>query len=324
MSGVVLHVGLPKTGTTSLQRGVFPRLPGVRYAGKTIPGYAFTTPELTAAIAATISADGVLGDPAPRLREAVEALRREAGTETLVISTESLVHPAARDIALVADRLAAAVPDARILLTIRAQDSLALSWYRSHGRFAMYLFLHKFESERVHAHLGQREWWTFVTRDANAGLLAMLDLDAVAACYERRFGGRVAVLPLELLSASPSHAAAILGQVLEVDPSACGALMSSAHENRGLSAREARLSRWLLRFGIRADFLEARDRGPLRRWLAEGPLADGELEPGIVAEINRRYAPGNARLAKRTGLALDTLGYACAADAASPRGEPTG
>jgi len=213
------------------------------------------------------------------------------------------------------------VPDARVLITIREQDSLALSWYRSHGRFAMYLFLHKFESERVAAHLTQQDWWTFVTRDANAGLLAMLDLDAVVACYERRFAGRVAVLPLELLAAGRSRAAAILGEVLEVDPSRCGALMSSAHENRGLSAREARMSRWLLRFGIRADFLEARDRGPFRRWLAKGPLADGALDPAIVAEIRRRYASGNARLAMRTGLPLDALGYACAGETAPPPGE---
>jgi hypothetical protein len=303
---------LPKTGTTSLQHGVYPRLPRVRYAGKSIPGYGFVTPELASAMSATMSADGVFGDPARRLREAVAQLRREAGDDTLVVSTESLVHPMARDIALVADRLASAVPDARILITIRAQDALALSWFRSHGRFAMYLFLHKFESERVPAHLSQREWWTYVQRDAHAGLLAMLDLDAVVACYERRFEGRVAVLPLELLAADRARAAGILAGVLETDPSACEALLASSHENRGLSLREARLSRWLLRLGVRADFLEARDRSPLRRWLAGGPLADGTLDSGIASEIARRDSDGNARLAARAGLPLQALGYPCA------------
>ena len=56
MSGVVLHIGLPKTGTTTLQKAVFPHLPGVAYAGKRIPGYGFATQSLGEAVAATISA----------------------------------------------------------------------------------------------------------------------------------------------------------------------------------------------------------------------------------------------------------------------------
>ena len=50
MSGVVLHIGLPKTGTTTLQKSVFPALPGVAYAGKRIPGYGFATRALGEAI----------------------------------------------------------------------------------------------------------------------------------------------------------------------------------------------------------------------------------------------------------------------------------
>lgn len=311
MSGVVLHVGLPKTGTTSMQRAVYPRLPRVRYLGKTIPSYRFATPALTAAMTATISADGVLGDPAPRLREAIAELRSESKEETLLISTESLVHPMARDIALVADRLADAVPDARILVTIRAQQELALSWFRSHGRFAMYLFLHKYESERIPIHLSQREWWTHVRREPNAGLLAMMDLDAVVACYHRRFDGRVTVLPLELLATDRTLAATLLAELLETDVSACDSLMSTAHENRGLSSREARVSSWLLRLGIRVDFLEGREHGPLRRWLAKGPLADRTIDPEVATEIEQRFSEGNARLAERTGLALRSLGYLC-------------
>jgi len=313
MSGVVLHVGLPKTGTTSLQRGVYPRLPRVRYMGKEIPSYKFATPALTAAIGATISADGVFGDPAPRLREAIAELRRESKEGTLLISTESLVHPMARDIALVADRLASAVPDARILVTIRAQQALALSWFRSHGRFAMYLFLHKHESERIPTRLSQREWWAFVRRDPSAGLLAMLDLDAVVACYRRRFEGRVTVLPLELLATNRTLAATLLAELLETDVSACDSLMSTAHENRGLSSREAWLSTWLLRLGIRVDFLEGRERRPLRRWLAKGPIADRTIDEEIEREIEQRFAEGNTRLAEQTGLPLQALGYPCVA-----------
>ena len=153
MSGVVLHVGFPKTGTTTLQKSVYPHLPGVLYVGKHIPSYGFSSRALGDAVHAVITADSALSDPVPALATAISEFRANCASDTLVISTESFAHPTARDFGLVASRLAAAVPDARILLTIRAQDALALSWYQSHGRFAQYLFTHKRESERIRASL---------------------------------------------------------------------------------------------------------------------------------------------------------------------------
>jgi hypothetical protein len=312
MSGVVLHIGLPKTGTTTLQKSVFPALPGVAYAGKRIPGYGFATRALGEAIGATISADSLLADPAAALADALAEMRAQCGHSTLVVSTESLAHPSARDLGLVADRLARAAPDARILVTLRAQQELVLSWYRSHGRFAQYLFTHKREGERIPAHLSQRDWWSLVSREPRAGLLAMLDFDAVASCYERRFGGRVTVLPLELLAADPAAYAARLGAALEVPASACTPLLAAPRENPGLSAREVRLSRLLARIGVGVDFLEHRERGAWRRWLAQGPRADAALDTAIADALRERYAAGNARIAARSGLHLRALGYSVA------------
>jgi hypothetical protein len=310
MSGVVLHIGLPKTGTTTLQKAVFPHLPGVAYAGKRIPGYGFATQPLGEAVAATISADSALADPAPALAAAVAELRAQCGAGTLVLSTESLAHPAARDLGLVADRLARAVPDARILITLRAQPALALSWYRSHGRFAQYLFTHKTEAERIPAQLMQRDWWRLVAREPRGGLLAALDFDALVGCYERRFGGRVTVLPLELLAADRAAYAARLAGALEVPASACAPLLANAHENRGLSAREVAAARLLGRVGLRTDFLEHRGRSALRRWLAGGPSADPALDPAIADDLRARFAAGNRRLAERIpDLRLAALGY---------------
>ena len=313
MSGVVLHIGLPKTGTTTLQRAVFPNLPGVAYAGKRIPGHGFATQSLGEAVAATFSADSALVDPAPALASAIAELRAQCGTGTLVLSTESLAHPAARDLGLVADRLARAVPDARILVTLRAQHALALSWYRSHGRFAQYLFTHKTEAERIPAQLPQADWWRLVAREPRGGLLAMLDFEALVACYARRFGDRVTLLPLELLERDPAAYAARLAGVLEVPASACAPLLAGAHENRGLSAREVAAARFLGLAGVRTDFLEHRGRSALRRWLSGGPRADAALDPAIADDLRRRFAAGNRRLADRfPGLPLEALGYCCA------------
>ena len=315
MSGVVLHIGLPKTGTTTLQKSVFPHLASVQYAGKNIPGYGFATPELGNAICAVISIDSALADPVPALRNAVDALRTRCGDATLVISTESLAHPAARDLGLVAQRLASAVPDARILITLRAQEELALSWYRSHGRFAQYLFTHKRESERIHASLSQASWWEFVTREPHAGLLAMLDFNAIVSCYERLFASRVSVLPLEWLRSDPTLYAASLARAIDADSTACADLLRGAHENRGLSRREVWAGKALSLVGARADFLEHRTKSALRRWLARGTTADGALIKDIAASIRTRCATGNAQLARRMGIDFAALGYAVHEDA---------
>ncbi len=306
---IVLHVGLPKTGTTSLQKSVFPALPGVAYLGKRIPGYGFATRELGDAVAAVISSDSAFGDPAPALRAAVDAACDRSGDSTIVLSTESFAHPSACDLGLVADRLARAFPEAHILITLRAQQELALSWYRSHGRFAQYLFTHKRESERIPAHLPQRQWWDLVSREPRAGLLAMLDFDAIASCYADRFGGRVTLLPLELLARDPASYEMRLGAALAVDPAACAPLLDAPRENPGLSAREVRASRWLSRLGCGTDFLEHREGSAWRRWLARGPRADARLDEGIADALRARFAQGNTRVAARAGLDLGALGY---------------
>ena len=322
MSRLVLHIGLPKTGTTTLQKSVFPALPGVAYLGKKIPGYGFVTAELREAVAAVLGTDSILADPADRLRAAIDASRSRFDADTFVLSTESIAHPSACDLGVVAERLARAVPDAHVLVTLRSQQALALSWYRSHGRFAQYLFLHKSERDRIPAHLSQRQWWDLVSREPRAGLLAMLDFDAIVSCYADRFGGRLTLLPLELLTADPAAYAIRLASSLAVDPDACAMLRDPPHENRGLSAREVRVSRGLSMLGLATDFLEHRGTNAWRRWLARGPLADATLDASIAATIRERFAEGNSKLASRTGLDLDALGYFTSPSVAG--GSPTG
>ena len=312
MSGVVLHVGFPKTGTTTLQKSVYPHLPGVLYVGKHIPSYGFSSRALGDAVHAVITADSALSDPVPALATAISEFRANCASDTLVISTESFAHPTARDFGLVASRLAAAVPDARILLTIRAQEALALSWYQSHGRFAQYLFTHKRESERIRASLSQRAWWDLVQRASSSGFLAMLDFDAVVACYEKLFSGRVTVLPMEWLQRCDARYASTLASVLQADAVRCTQLLQGAHENRGLSRREVLAGRMLSFVGVRADFLEHRSRSALRRFLSRGAAAERVLHPEIARDIQRVTAKGNARLAARTSIDLAALGYAVA------------
>jgi hypothetical protein len=159
--------------------------------------------------------------------------------------------------------------------------------------------------------LDQRGWWGFVEREPRAGLLAMLDFNAVCAAYEQQFGGRVTVLPLELLAADRMDYCARLASLLEVPAAECSSLLVDVHENRGLSAREVRAAALFARCGIGIDILEHRERGALRRFLAAGPRADPTLDQRIASTLRARFAEGNTRLGERHGFDASGLWPGC-------------
>ena len=310
MSGIVIHIGLAKTGTTTLQKKVFPFLSGVNYLGKAIPSYSFVSSRIQDAIYNICSADSAIVDPVENLADSVAELRKSSDPKkTLLISTESFAHPGTRDLGVVARRLSSALPDARILVSIRAQEELVLSWFRSHGRFAQYLTFHKTESESISTPLSQQTWWKFVIREQYAGLLAMLDYEAIVSYYKSCFDNRIDILPLELISSGLY--ADILAKSLDISANECKSFLINCHENKGITTRELFVNNILSFFGHSSNFLESRDKSGLRKWLAKGPSPDNNLESDILKYIQLRYSKGNSNLAVAYNLQLAKLGYSC-------------
>jgi hypothetical protein len=310
MSGIVIHIGLPKTGTTTLQKKVFPCLSGVNYLGKIIPSYSFVSSRIQDAIYSTFSADSAIIDPVENLAESVAEFRKSSGAKkTLLISTESFAHPGTRDLGVVARRLSSAFPDARILVSIRAQEDLVLSWFRSHGRFAQYLTFHKTESESISTPLSQQTWWKFVIREQYAGLLAILDYEAIVSYYKSCFDSRIEILPVELISSGLY--ADILAKSLNVSANECKSLLINCHENKGITSRELFVYNIFSFFGYNTNFLESRDKNGFRKWLAKGPSPDRNLDSDILKYIQLRYSKGNSKLSAAYNLPLAKLGYSC-------------
>jgi hypothetical protein len=195
------------------------------------------------------------------------------------------------------------------LITIRSQQSLALSWYKSHGRFAKYLFVEKSRLERVDNHLTQRSWWKFVARQPKSGFLAMLDFHAVMQMYRSLFGKNVHILPIELLRARPAEYAVRLADAVGIPTQQIVTLLESPPENRGLTRREILWLQFQGRSGRVGAFLTRRGGSAFRKWLAKGPSPDYDLDDDIFEYIQSRYGGGNAILADQIGLDLRELGY---------------
>ena len=190
---VLIHVGMPKTGTTSLQMNLFVRHSGIQYLGKPLTAFSKDVARLTRGI----TYDPTLNDPV-----ALEAFRAETvepllrgKTAPLVISEEEFATstPASqvsRDD--IANRLLGLFPNAQILITIRRQQDAIPSLYshlRSIGLIGDVEFTPWFDAN-------------FATEAGQS----IYDYANVAERYSHRFGAdRVHLVPFEWMRDDPSR-----------------------------------------------------------------------------------------------------------------------
>lgn len=134
-----VHIGVEKSGTTTLQRSLFPAHPQISFVGKPFADGPWPdNPESNRA--ATLFAKVILNvwtqdsltyDAKEMRTHATEALKAcDLRPEMLsVIAEEALSTARAVDRTLIADRLGALLGDAKILITVRNQPDALMSLY---------------------------------------------------------------------------------------------------------------------------------------------------------------------------------------------------
>ena len=187
----LLHIGYHKTGTTWLQRHVF----GDPMAGFSQMGGA-----------QRLIAVNAFDFRPKRIRKQMERQMGRAQAQGLVpvLSSERLSgepHFGGYDSELIADRLAAVFPDARILMVVREQTSMFLSIYKEYIRRGGAATL------RQYLATPRDGYWLPQFR------FEFLEYHRLIRYYQDLFGAEsVKVLPYELLRAQPG---AFLGQIGE-------------------------------------------------------------------------------------------------------------
>lgn len=302
---VLLHVGFHKTGSTWLQNHLFadPR----RFAMPATPRHRL--------VEDLVVPDPLAFDPAGAAAAYAAPLAdAHAAGLTLVLSHERLSgYPSSggRDRVTIAERLAAAFPQARVLIVIREQRALIGSMYRQHitdgGVESLGRFLDTPEPSLCRKPSFTTDFYAF---------------DRLVALYHRLFGeDRVLVLPVEHLARDPQGFADAIarlcgGPALPIVPAARAnqrrpLMMQLVQRPLNLLFYHNELSPGALlhitRFHKRyARLLPAFERlspAPLERWLAR------RLDRAIAARIGDLYAESNARTERLTGLDLAALGY---------------
>jgi hypothetical protein len=298
----LLHIGYHKTGTTWLQGHVF---------GDSGTGFSQMDG------AQRLIAVNPFDFRPKRIRKQMERKMGQARAQGLVpvLSSERLSgepHFGGYDSELIAGRLAAVFPNARILVVIREQTSMLLSIYKEYIRRGGAASLRQYLTPPADG------YWMPQFR------FEFLEYDHLISYYQDLFGAEsVMVLPHELLRAQPGIFLGQIGEfvgvpavepkVLPVNVSLSAfALNLKRHANRYLVLDGPVNPAPPFDFPASNDLLERMCR-----------MLDTKLPATLhnrhehrwrrhaESEVGTRFAESNSVTAGLTGLDLRTFGYAC-------------
>ena len=287
---IVIHPGMVKTATTSLQELVFARHPEITYLGRPAPN-----PTVKRAIHQICQADGTNYDHAS-VAQVLGPMAAEAGDGVAVLSYENFALYESKDKRLVAERLHRLFPEARVLFTIRRQQDLIAAWYLQ--KMQKYL--------RDGNYVSFEDWYAMKARLPHRSILDDLRFDRIIACYQQLFGSdRVDVLLFEELRADPALFCQRLGTILRVPGDSIVALLAEGHANPTIPGSLIAAGRNLFPILSRAT-----SRRIAKRLVRQGGrAAHVQIGDEIAEQVAALSAPGNRHLAEVFKLPLAQYGY---------------
>jgi hypothetical protein len=302
----LVHVGFHRAASTWLQRSVFRADTG---------GFAEPV-SMGAVLQALVAPPGAAFAPGAA-RDALAPLLEAAAPKVPVISQERLTgypHAGGRDAGELADRIAATLPDARVLLVVREQRAVTTSCYRLYVKVGGPLSPARYVSP-VHGS----------TVRAPGFDLRQFDYHHLVERYRRHLGpDRVLVLPFEQLKADPL---AFAWRIADFAEAARPVAVDTVARNAGLRgvalALKRHANRWLVRHALNPTGLSAREavneqllRGA-EQLAARLPERAGErMERALAADVDTavareadRIAASNRATARLLDVDLGALGY---------------
>jgi hypothetical protein len=301
MSGarVVLHVGVSKTGTSTLQEEVFPAHPGIDY--RSWPGEGAIPLLYDCLYADTIYDDD---ERFSRCAEAIGESHRGA-TRPILYSREHLTHQR-YDKGAMASRLRRLFGEARIVITIRNQ----LDWIESSHVWNQQLLRRPWQGGLPPS---MESWLAGQWKERWRSRLSSGDFGAIVRRYVELFGADdVCVLPFEELVAQPDLFADRLFGFLGVDRDRGRALLEGKHRNPRLARREYELWRWrawLMPLAVQRVLAGIALPSAASAALRAGPRYRARVPESWRERLSAHYAPGNRYIMATCALPLDRYGY---------------
>jgi hypothetical protein len=303
---VFIHIGSPKSGTTTLQEGFFPNLDGVCYRDwgelSSIPNFE-----------KLFYGDSIYYDQeeAIECRNRIHALLESSDGKAHLYSREHLVHNAL-DITDIARKLDFFFDTPHILLTIRNQFTAmessylwALRAYRSPGSSVFPNRSYEKYISNTFREAGLRGRYMNLARRFDYGLIAKTYAEIVGK-------ENIAVFCMEGLATSPEQYYRKIGDYLGIPSDTPLNLPATKALNTRLSRRKEIyyfLTAMLVPLGL--HFLVRRHKMPAAfdRFLSGGKKNTVALSDSGKELIRLHFREGNQYLIDEFGLPLDNLGY---------------
>jgi len=282
---LVLHIGYPKTATTTLQIGLFSRCPDLNYLGKFLPSHRFADDALHDLMWTAQMGNFSAWREMKQVHGAalMQAVQREPD-KVSVLSSENFLHSWSQSPDVVAKRLHEVAPEARILITVREQVAFLRSWYRWHGGYGQYLFLNKYIDEACEFPLSADEWLHYQFAAPDRNVIGILEYDAIIDAFEDLFGAdRVHVLCYETLVKNPMDYFGAIAEVFALPLAQVVEALENVHENS--------------------------EKNPYSERESGEPLT-GNFSPNGIARIRAKFAASNSKLEAKRNLGLAEAGYA--------------
>lgn len=318
----IFHVGFPKAGSTTLQKLLFMRHPGLVYAGiypesdlrsrnlsshheNAGPNNQTTVNSLMAMLFKT---DGFSYDPEYARVLAAQVLSQRKDGRPLRFSSEAAtgcLH-SFPDVIAKARRLKEVFGSLRVVIVIREQIAIIKSTYR------------KFPQDPRLSYCGDvvtPERWVALERTKRYfRSLDVIDYSVLLATYSELFGKEnVLVLPLDMLFEDREGLGERFSVFCGVDPSISFQLLGGKQQNQGVSTKfnRYRRLRTLPVFRVPVPrWVPAWTRRKVLDWLHRGAPEKIVFPESVIAELRGKYAAGNTAIEKDRGVDLRRLGYA--------------
>jgi hypothetical protein len=298
----IIHIGFPKTATTTLQAHLFSRHPDLANIGRP-----FRDRDHGNLINSLAQADDCDYDEG-RMAALIEESRKLPGT-TLIYSDETVAASSIRSIA--AKRLHRLFPNAHIVAVVREQLSAWESLYAHHGRK-----LRGIPEPYRGRHVSFDAFLAYEHKKAGRGLLRTFQYAEILDFYATLFGrDRIHVLTFEEFISDKPAFIARMAEHLGIDAQAANALLEAKHEYKRVSKSTVKWQKIRSRFlwGVPISRFVPGSQHLKKLLLALSPPNNRSLEIHWPEEWRERvaelYRPGNRVLMKKYGLPLDRLGY---------------
>lgn len=299
---VVIHIGVGKTATTTLQRAVFGRHSQLNCIGKPLhsyPDYGWAYNQLT--------------DTEPHAvewRKLSQHFAEQCATNkrSVIFSEERFGYDAAYN-GILAERLHKLFPNGQIVITTRSQYTFLPSYYAAHGVIL---------KEAPLPHRGRTvsfdNWFEHCFKYPRTTTLRQLQYDTICKSYESVFGPeRVHCLCFEELNRDRAKYIEKWCGILDIDEGEFAELLSGRSEMARPSSRQIAYNRFRdSRLGAVAVLARPFHRVlmPIRKkFEAAGAPIEIKLNADQREAVFEMFASQNVALAKRKRLDLAECGY---------------